>query len=236
MSRSVIQVSVPSTELVTSTDMAPMLHTYPAGEASFLALTITAARDYVEGMTGYCLAPRDYIQYADRFPMQSAFAQSFPIPLPLLGYVPGFNSNSRRSPYEMELLRNPGMAISKITYVDMTGTLQTLTPGTDFAADLTSVPARVTPLTAPGKSFWPVCLPGPKAVAIYFTAGYYTTADQMTTEAQIRDLGFPPVLKAIVMALTLAWFVNRDNFGEVSKPIQDLIIANRVTDYNPSVE
>ena len=239
--RSIIQVSVPSTELVTSADMSPMLHGYPAGEASFLALTITAARDYVEGMTGYCLAPRNFIQYSDRFPMQSLFSPMFPIPFPLLGFVPSINSTVQRSPYEIELMRNPVLAVSQIVYLDTTWTPQTLLPGVDFAADLTSTPARVTPMpqtlgSSALKFFWPACLPGPKSVAIYYTAGYYTTADQLTTEAQPRDLGFPPILKALVMALTEKWFVNRDNYGEVPKPIQDLIFANRVTDYNPSIE
>jgi len=239
MSRSVIQVSVPSTELVTSADMSPMLHGYPSGEESFLTQTIAAARDYIEGHTGYSLAPRDFIQYADRFPMQSIFSTQFPVPPPLMGYVPGLGT--RRSPFEIILRRNPVLALSKIEYVDLTGNFVTLNPDTDFAVDLTSEPARVLPLpTPPGtstlKSFWPACLPGPKSVAIYFTAGFYTTKDQLTTEAQPRDMGAPPALKALVMALTRDWFIDRDNYGYVKPNIMDMILSQRVTDYNPEIE
>lgn len=241
MSRSVIQVSVPSSELVTSADMSPMLHGYPTAEEAFLTMTIAAARDYVEGMSGYCLAPRNFIQYADRFPMQSIASPIIPITLPMLGIAPGMGRYARRSPFEIALLRNPVQAVEKIVYLDLTGTLQTILPDTDFAADLTSTPGRVLPLptppgTVPLKSLWPVCLPGPQSVAIFYTAGYYTVQDEMTDETTPRDLGFPPILKTLVMALTEKWFVNRDNYGEVPPAIDNLIYQNRVTDYNPSIE
>lgn len=240
MSRSIIQVSVPSMELVQPSDMDAMLHGFPTGETSFLELTIAAARDHIEGMTGYCLAPRDFIQYEDRFPMQSVYSPLVPVPLPLMGVIPA-QAYARRNPYEIALLRNPAQSISQIVYTDLSGTPQTLTPGTDFTADATSVPARVLPKatppgTTPVTSFWPACLPGPKAVAIYFNAGYYTAADQLTTEATPRDMGAPPILKVLVMALAQRWFIYRDSYGEVPKVLEDLILSNRVVDYNPGIQ
>lgn len=233
MSRSVIRVSVPSTELVTSADMSPMLHSYPSSEESFLTMTIAAARDLVEGHTGYSLAPSDFVQYADRFPMQEGVSVGirftglvYPV-----NYHPFFVRG--RSPFEIEFMRNPALSISKIEYIDVNGAKQTLTPNTDFAVDLTSTPARVSPL--PG-SVWPVALRGPKAVAIFYNAGFYTSANQLTTETQPRVMGYPPTLKALVMALAEKWFINRNNYGEVPPAIMDLIVSNRITDYNPSIE
>lgn len=238
MSRSVIATSVPSTELVSTTDMSALLHGYAGTEEAFLTLVISAARDYVEQMSGYSLMPRSYVQYCDRFPMQSVYAALVPIPLPLIGWVPG--RMRHRSPYEIALLRNPVMSVTKIVYIDLTGTPQTLNPGVDFAADVTCVPARVLPLptppgTNPVKSFWPACLPGPQSVAIFYTAGYYTTQDELTTDSLPRDLGFPPIMKLLVMQLAAHWFLNRD-LSAVPCMIDDLLVANRVVDYNPSIE
>jgi hypothetical protein len=237
MSRSIIEVSVPSTELVQLSDMDTMLHGYATSEESFLTLVIQAARNYVEGMTGYSLMPRNFIQYCDRFPMQSVLAPMFPY----LRVVPNPGVYGQRSPYEITLLRNPVQAIDHIVYVDVNGNPQTLEPETDFVADTTSVPGRVTPLpvnvgSLPLVALWPACLPGPKSVAIYFSAGYYqTTQNEMTPEDQPRQLGYPPILKLIVMQLAAHWFTYRD-LGAVPPAIDDLLIANRVVDYNPSVE
>lgn len=240
MSRSVIQVSVPSTELVQLSDMSPLVHGYPDNEASFLSMVIAAARDHVEQQTGYSLMPRSFIQFCDRFPMQSLFSPMLPVPLPYIGLAPGGAWSGRRSPYEITLLRGPAQAVTQIVYNDATGTPQTLLPGVAFSVDLTSTPARVLPLPAPLgtfpiTSYWPICTPGPQAVAIYFSAGYYTSQDQLTTDALPRDLGFPPILKLLVMQLAAHWFVYRD-LGSVPPAISDLINANRVVDYNPSIE
>ena len=223
MSRSVIRVSVPSTELVTSADMSPMLHGYPSSEESFLTMTIAAARDLVEGHTGYSLAASDFIQYADRFPMQGYDHCLAPFNYALHG-LPGLPWE-KRSPLEIEFRRNPALTISKIEYVDTNGVTQTLEPGTDFAVDLTCSPARVMPLP---RMVWPVALRSPKAVALYYTAGFTPGA-----AASVETL---PTLKAIVMALTEKWFINRNNYGEVPAAIWDLINSNRVTNYNPGIE
>lgn len=222
MSRSVIRTSVPSTELVTVSDMSPMLHGYASSEESFLTMTIAAARDVVEGNTGYSLAASTFTQYGERFPMQGFHMGLFPAGL----IIPNRGLPwERRSPLELEFMRSPALAIDRIEYTDLNGATQTLTPGTDFAVDLTSVPARVMPL--PG-AIWPEALRGPKAVALYFTAGFAPNA-----AASVEKL---PTLKALVMALTEKWFINRNNYGEVPQPIWDLILSNRVTNYNPGIE
>lgn len=222
MSRSVTRITVPSTELVTSADMSAMLHSYPTAEESFLTSTIAAARDTVEGHTGYSLAASDFIQYGDRFPMQGVSKLCTAISI-----LPGGVQSrwSGRSPFEIEFMRNPVLSVSKIEYTDLDGVVQTLSPDTDFLADLTSTPARVTPISG---EVWPTALRGPKAVAIYHTAGFTPDAAQSVEKL--------PTLKALVMALTEKWFINRNNYGEVPPAIWDMLQANRITTYNPSIE
>ena len=71
------------------------------------------------------------------------------------------------------LEHGPVQSIDSITYLDMTGTLQTLPPA-DYAADLSGVRGRVQPRFG---LVWPVTLPQIGAVTVNFTAGYGVTAD-----------------------------------------------------------
>ena len=70
------------------------------------------------------------------------------------------------------LEHGPVQSIDSITYLDMTGTLQTLPPA-DYAADLSGVRGRVEPRFG---LVWPVTLPQIGAVTVNFTAGYGATA------------------------------------------------------------
>lgn len=240
MSRSIIQTSVPSTEIVQPSDMYTFLDGYPGTEDAFLTTLIQASRDYVEGKTGYCLAPRTFIEYLDRFPMfdfaPSSFGPLFGVAAPFFmngpisSYPTGFEN--KRNPFEIELGRNPVQAVDHIEYTDLQGNVKELYPGTDFVADLTSEPARVAPLA---KTLWPVALGQPKAVAIFYTAGYFPTFDAETQETPPRVLGYPPILKLVIMQLAVHWYIKRD-VGPVPVAIDDVIFANRVVDYNPDIE
>lgn len=65
------------------------------------------------------------------------------------------------------LERGPAFNVVSVKYLDMTGTQQTLA-ATEYAVDLSAVPARITPKF--GK-IWPVTLPQIGAVEIVFDAG-----------------------------------------------------------------
>lgn len=71
------------------------------------------------------------------------------------------------------LEHGPVQSIDSITYLDMTGTLQTLPPA-DYATDLSGVRGRLQPRFG---LVWPVTLPQIGAVTVNFTAGYGVTAD-----------------------------------------------------------
>jgi len=240
MSRSIIQTSNPTVEIVQPADLTTYLHGYAGTEDDFLSTLIASARNYVEDMTGYCLAERDFVQYADRFPMfpfaPSALGPLYGVVTPFVGgpvtsFPAGFEA--KRNPFEITLWRYPVLEVSKIVYNDMNGNPVELEPGTDFIADCTSEPARVCPM---GNKFWPqLYMVGPKAVAIYLTAGYDSDPNALTTEDPPRAVGYPPILKLLVMQLAAHWYLNRD-LSQVPATINQLLLSNRVVDYNPSIE
>jgi hypothetical protein len=237
MSGSVIQVSVPSTDLVQPSDLYPFIQDYSGSEDAFLTTLIESALNYVEDMSGFCLMPRDFIQYRDRFPIfpfaGAAFGPLFGVATPfflngpITGYPGGFEAI--RNPFEIIIQRNPVQSVGNITYFDLTNTPQTLVAGTDFLVDLTGQLARITP---PARGTWPLALQQPKAVAIPFVAGFFTTLNELTTESQPRVLGYPPILKTVVKQLAAHWYQNRD-VSVVPCGIDDLIYKNRVVDYHP---
>jgi uncharacterized phiE125 gp8 family phage protein len=65
--------------------------------------------------------------------------------------------------------KGPVLQIASVKYLDMSGAQQTLTAGTDYVADVSGSPARITP---PYGKIWPVTLPQIGAVEVQFDAGY----------------------------------------------------------------
>jgi len=237
MSRSIIETSLPESELVQPSDLYTFLHGYPGTEDDFLTTLIAAARNEVEGKSGYCLAPRTFTQYADHFPM---FAYMTSVWGPLTGVVmpwvggpisalpAGFEP--KRNPFEMQLWRSPVRSVDRITYCDpTTGDPVTLAADTDYIADVSAMPARIWP--APGK-IWPTAQRRPQSVAIDFTAGYSTDP---TDVVDGRVMAYPPILKLIVMQLAAYWYLHRDMVGTTPDAINDLILSNRLADYNPDI-
>src|SRR6185437_8956947 len=94
---------------------------------------------------------------------------------------------TERLPFTISLSPTPVTAIDKILYVDLTGTVNQLNPGTDFIVDLTSEPARIGPV--PG-GLWPQGIIGLANVQVFFTAGFspYSTA----TLTETLPAGTPP--------------------------------------------
>lgn len=73
----------------------------------------------------------------------------------------------------VELPKGPVQSVTSIKYLDMAGVLQTW-PNTEYAVDLSSNPARITPKF--GK-IWPITLPQIAAVQIDYVAGVVTQAE-----------------------------------------------------------
>jgi len=243
VSRSISEVSVPTTELVTPADLSTLLQGAIIDDNDpFALLCCSGARQMAEDLLGYYLTPRDFVQYADRFPIfaypSAALGPLYGVQVPqgtgpITSYPAGFASV--RNPFDIALLANPVQSVAKITYKDLSGATQELDVDTDFTADLSAKPARVSPLPNAG---WPVALPGPQSVRIYFTAGF--AADPNAIQAaqgthDARVVGYPQKLKLLVLQLAGHWWITRD-ITDVPQGITNAIISCRLEDFNPSME
>jgi len=127
-----------------------------------------AAREYAEKYTRRAFLPQQWTLTLDHFPTY---------------YYSGTTNPSARRDWNsysgswggmtLGLPKGTAISVDSITYLDATGTQQTLA-NTNYRTDLTSTPSRIVP--APGLC-WPlntIYLPG--SVAIIYTCGSYATA------------------------------------------------------------
>jgi hypothetical protein len=218
-------------------------------------LALGAAVAYAERETGRALTSRKYIATLDQFP-QFPFAGNTFYPLfanfPFLaGSGPVMNyptvsplQETDRLPFTIYLKPTPVTAIEKILYIDLQGESTELLPGTDFAVDLFSEPARVSPL--PGGR-WPQGLIGISYVEVYFTAGY--SDDPAAVEDVSVSSGSPPKqntafkfangipldLKQAIAILTNEFYCNREinvagGVGRVPQ-VDDILALYKRHDY-----
>ncbi|MBB6144721.1 putative phiE125 gp8 family phage protein [Silvibacterium bohemicum] len=166
-----------------------------------IAALITAARQYCEKYTHRAFFNQTWLRTLDYFP---------------LWYNPDGTVNPRyRSdwPYyadfwgriAIDLPRPRTVSVTSITYVDPTGTTQTLDPST-YVVDTTSMPARI----VPAKGFyWPsVNVYQPGGVKITYVAGSYGDGVDVNTCPQ-----------TIVMAMLLLiahWYEHREGSSELN--------------------
>ena len=122
---------------------------------------IAAARNYAEEKTRRCLITQTWKLVLDSFPGPSLMG----VPYGVAYGVPG---------HAILLERTPVVSVGSITYLDMSGTQQTM-PSTDYTTEFASEPARITPVF--GK-IWPINLPQIGSVQVTFTSGY-GTADKV---------------------------------------------------------
>lgn len=197
----IFQTSLPSSEPVALADALNFIkQPSGSGDSTLVQMMITAARQYLEDCTGLALAPRNFVQSLDSFPVypysREPYGQLYGVgalslyfgygpilPTPIPPY--GMQTNGHL-PFQITLLATPVTAIDHIEFVGQDGNVHTLKPGQDFVADLQSFPARVTPL--PG-SVWPQCTLVPNCVRIFFTAGYNQTATQTQSESDTANTG-----------------------------------------------
>jgi|SRR5580698_2898309 hypothetical protein len=271
-----IQTALPGSEPVSLNQALDFLR-LPANNTSPLVLTsdeatvellITAAREYIEDCTGLMLAPRAYVQSLDSFPfypysrepygtlygvgaLSLYFGYGPILPTPIPPY--GMNQNGNL-PFQIVLLGNPVTAVDRIVYIGTDGEPHTLLPGRDFVADMTSFPARVTPL--PGQ-VWPQCTLGANCVQVFFTSGFATDPTTIETVSDTDDTtqpddvvpdppqqqasftfvsGIPQKLVTAILLLVSHWYFNRDavvagNAMQVPHSLQAIIETNKVLDF-----
>lgn len=162
-------------------------------------------------MTTYLIAAR---QYAETYTRRSFFSQQWRL---TLDHFPTYLHNSTVNPalrrdwiyysgiwngMTIALPKGPVTAINSISYLDTTGTQQTLS-SSGYTADLTSLPARMVP--APGL-YWPlstVYVPG--SVQITYTSGSYVTADDC-----------PQTIAMALLLLAAHWYEHKEAVSEVA--------------------
>lgn len=161
-------VTAPTAEPLTLADVRAHLRidSDDTSQDTTISLLMLAARRYAETYTGRSLMPQIWCAVADGFP-------GCPIPAaPFGAYLPGSVIARHASDLVIKLMRGPVTAVTSITYVDTTGTTQTLDPAT-YIFDSSDLVQRIAP--AFGQS-WPAARAQLAAVKITFQAGYSNAA------------------------------------------------------------
>jgi len=158
---------------------------------SLISSLITAARQWVEEITGHSVATQTWRLALPGFPGATGVL-GVPVygvdPLTLPG-TPVAGSVAFR--YALHLGRGPVQSITSVEYLDTTGTLITLDPaGYVLSAD--NWDATLTP--TPGQ-IWPVTIVHPEGVVITYVAGYATV---------------PAPILAAMKILIGTWYENRE--------------------------
>lgn len=154
------QLTPPSSEPVTLDEAKAWLRVDTAYDDLLILGLITAARMYAEEKTHRSLIQQTWKLVLDSFPGPSLMG----VPYGQTFSVPG---------HAILLERPPVTAVTSINYLDMGGTPQVM-PSTDYAVDLSSEPARITPVF--GK-IWPINLPQIGSVSVTYQTGYGASGD-----------------------------------------------------------
>src|SRR5574340_228219 len=126
-----------------------------ADDDTLISAMISAARQHAEMVMQRQIVAATWKLAMDAFPGPSLIGVPAGVPLSVPGHAVLLN-------------KSPVFAINSIRYLDMASAWQTM-PSTDYAADLSSEPARVTPVF--GK-IWPIALPQIGAVEVSFSGGF----------------------------------------------------------------
>lgn len=150
---------------------------------------IAAARQAAEAITQRQMLAARWKLTLDCFPGLSlpGVAGGRPVMLPLDSVV--YPNASSLVAHSLLLPHPPILQVVSIQYLDTNGVQQTM-PSTDYIVDLTSEPARITPVF--GK-IWPIALPQIGSVTVTYDAGFAApfTADATANTITVR--GWKPL-------------------------------------------
>lgn len=140
------QLVAPAIEPMTVADARQHLRVEVSEDDALIAMLIAAARQYAEQLTNTSFITQQWNLVLDAFAGNTIVLEHGPV-----------------------------QSVESITYLDMSGNLQTM-PNTDYVGDLSGLLGRVTPKFG---RIWPVTLPQIGAVTVGFTAGYGASADKV---------------------------------------------------------
>jgi hypothetical protein len=257
------QVSLPEAEPITRDEAKQFCRKDSdfTADDNLFDLLIKSARTHAENLTGLALARKSYVLYLDEFPtfpfVGSAYAPLFGTFPFYFGYGPATNypvaspfRETDRLPFVIPITHVPVVEVTKIVYVQQDGTEATLLPGTDFAVDLGSQPARVDPL--PGGR-WPIGIIALSNVRVFYVAGYSADDTEITDvlfydnqsppqplKNQVSEFkfasGIPADLKLAMLMMVADAYANREISvaGAVGRvdTYDNIIMANREWDFS----
>jgi len=162
---------------------------------------ISAAREWCEVYCKRAFFSQTIVLSLDAFPL--FFSNSGTIPPSQMRGYPYYSSYW--DPLCIRLPRPSAVAVSSITYRDLTNTIQTLDPST-YYVDVTSEPARIVPMPS---LTWPTTqlyLPG--SVQVTYTAGTY--GDGVTVNT------CPQTIVAAMLLMIGHLYEHRETVSELS--------------------
>lgn len=185
----------PTVEPVTLADAKLHLRVDVTDDDTLITSLIVAARQWCEEMTGRSFVTQTWAAKLPGFPGMTGIAG-----VPIYGVDPAWLpvraiSGVAAFRFAIRLPRGPVASVTSLTYLDGTGTQQTLDPATYIvAADEWG--ATVTPTWG---TSWPQALVHPESVVVTYRAGYGSTADTV-----------PSPIVAAIKLLIGTWYEQRE--------------------------
>lgn len=180
----------PAKEPITLTDVKKQCHINHTYEDEYLLGLIQAARQQAEAWLSQSFITQTLLFTFDLFPVS---------PWNVL-----WGTLYKTYNPIVEIPQPPCQSISSITYIDL-ATGNTLA-WTDYAVDLTTYPARLTPAWL---SYYPIARPMPGSIQITFVAGYGND-----------PVDVPHCIRSGILELVATHYENRESVSAASmKPI-----------------
>lgn len=187
-----VQTIAPTIEPVTVADVHVHSRVIDSTEDTLIALMISAARQYAEMFTGRSFITQQWRLTLDAF----ATTQNYGL---------------------IELDRGIVRSVDSITYTAMDGSTGNLASAANYVADLSALPARLTPRFG---QIWPIPLPQIGAVQITYTAGY---GDQATD--------VPEGIRHWILMRVATIFENREGVAILNRgKVQELPFVDTLLD------
>jgi uncharacterized phiE125 gp8 family phage protein len=188
-------VTGPTTEPVSLIQLQNQCVVSPGVDSDLLSSYGIAAREFCENYCQRAFFSQQYQLTMDHFPVVQYSGTVNPAMRRDWSYYAGIWQGQT-----IALPRPKCISVDSITYIDITGTTQTLS-SSNYIVDLTSTPARIVP--APG-IYWPLnTLYVPGSVVVNYTSGTWTAET------------IPVSICQAILLLASHWYLNRESTSSV---------------------